>query len=76
MLMLTCGSLQVITSASHSITWHTLLLMAPKGSPLLYCYKRGGLGCGSKRAVIGHFQKARLVEKSRYGLSGMLPDTR
>ena len=33
MLTLTCGSLQVIISASHSITWCTLLLMALEGSP-------------------------------------------
>ena len=48
MLTLTCGSLQVITSASHSITWCKSLLMAPEGSPLLYYHKGGGLGMEMK----------------------------
>ena len=63
MLTLTHGSLQVITPASHSITWCTSLLIAPEGSPLLYCYEKGWIMCGDGRAVIGQFQKARLVGK-------------
>ena len=67
MLTLTCGFLQVSTSASHSITWCTSFLMALEGSPILYCYGKGKIGCGNERAVIGHFQKARMVGKFGYG---------
>ena len=67
MLTLTCGSFQVITCASHSITWHTTLLMAPEGSPLLYFYEKGWIRHGNERTVISQFQKARLVGKLGYG---------
>ena len=49
MLTLTCGSLQVITSAPHSITWHTSLLMAPEGSPFYTAKIRARLGMEMKR---------------------------
>ena len=48
MLTLTCGSLQIITSASHLITWYTLLLMAMEGSPFYTAMKRGRSGMEMK----------------------------
>ena len=49
--------------------------MAPEGPPFYSVMKRGGLKHGSKRAVIGHFQKARLVGKLGAWMSGMPADT-
>ena len=35
--------------------------------PLLHCYEKGRIRHGNKRAVIGQFQKARLLGKLEYG---------
>ena len=66
-LTLTCGSLRVVTSASCSVPWCTLLVITPEGPPFYAATKMGRLGHGNKRAVIGHFQKARLAGKLKHG---------
>ena len=75
MLTVTCGSLPVITSASHSITWHTSLLMALEGFPFYTATKRGRSGMkweGSDWSV----SKGKAGGKAGVWMSGLLPDTR
>ena len=52
-----------IYSHSKNPGAHYLCVMGPEGSPFYTTMKRGGSGHGGKRAVIGHFQRARPVGK-------------
>ena len=47
--------------------WHPSHKVAPKASPFLYCYEKGQIRHRNERAVIGQFQKARLVGNLGYG---------
>ena len=63
-------NLWIPLSCHIGLTFNTLAHIIGDGtrrSPLLCCHKRGGLGHGSERAVIGHFQKERLVGKLKHG---------
>ena len=57
---------------SHHIclTFNNLVHIVVDGtgrSPLLYCHEKGWIRHENERAVIGQFQKARLVGKLGYG---------
>ena len=54
-------SSHISNSQNHRKLWHTSLVMAPEGFLFYSSMKRGRSGHWNERAVIGHFQKVRLV---------------
>ena len=61
---LTCGSLHVITPASHINNWVHIPLDGTRRFALFIQPQQGAdLGLEDERAMIGYFQKRRPVEK-------------
>ena len=50
-------NLWIPLESSHQKPWCTSFVRAQEGPPFYAAMKRGRLGHGSKRVVIGHFQK-------------------